>query len=68
MPTPRCDGLKCDYRETVDEYCSFHGTTGRALWAARHFATLDPDIDWPSDKHDHPIHAILDAFDAVREQ
>jgi hypothetical protein len=35
---------------------------------ADHFATHDPDVEWPSDKHDDPVDAICAALDRLREE
>ena len=35
--------------------------------SAERFATHDPDVDWPSDKHTDAVDAICAALDKVRE-
>lgn len=64
---PPCDGRRCDGRLEVDDHCSRHSQVGQALWFARQFAIHDPDVDWPSDKQEHPIYAIAESLDRVRE-
>jgi hypothetical protein len=36
--------------------------------AAERFAINDPDVEWPSEKHEDPVDAICAALDRLREQ
>lgn len=38
------------------------------LASAERFATHDPAVAWPDGPHDNAVDAIMDAFDAEREQ
>jgi len=58
----------CDGRFCSDELCPDHSEIGRTLAFARQYAVHDPDVEWPSDKHDSPIDAICAALDNLREK